>query len=169
MDKLDMLLAIEAIKKLKARYFYTLDTKQWRDYGALFTQDAVIDFTSHIAAMHQAGLVDDLSDAAAWRLTGGDTLAAWIPTVLDDIDTVHHGHDPQITVLDADNARGIWSMYDRLEMPREVFHGYGHYHETYRRVDGEWYFSSLTLTRLKIVWQRRDLATSGRIEAIDLR
>ena len=49
------------------------------------------------------------------------------------------------------------AMYDRLETALDVFHGYGHYHETYRRIDGNWLFASLTLTRLKGVWKRRDL------------
>ena len=55
MDAIETLLAIEAIKQLKARYFYTLDTKQWHDYGALFAADAVIDFSSQQALMQQAG------------------------------------------------------------------------------------------------------------------
>lgn len=157
MDAIETLLAIEAIKQLKARYFYTLDTKQWRDYGALFTADAVIDFSSQQALMQQVGTLAAISANEVWRYVGGAALAAWIEPLLGDVASVHHGHDPQITLTDADRASGIWAMYDRLETPFEVFHGYGHYHETYRRVDGQWYFASLTLTRLKGVWKRRDL------------
>ena len=32
---------IEAIKQLKADYFRLLDSKQWRAWGELFTEDAV--------------------------------------------------------------------------------------------------------------------------------
>lgn len=157
MDAIETLLAIEAIKQLKARYFYTLDTKQWGDYGALFTADAVIDFSSQQVLMQQVGTLDALAADEVWRCVGGAALAAWIEPVLHDVASVHHGHDPQITLNGPDNATGIWAMYDRLETALEVFHGYGHYHETYRRLDGRWYFASLTLTRLKGVWQRRDL------------
>lgn len=157
MDAIETLLNIEAIKQLKARYFYTLDTKQWRDYGALFTADAVIDFSSQQALMQQVGTLGALADDEIWRCVGGTALAAWIEPVLCDVASVHHGHDPQITLTGPDSATGIWAMYDRLETAQEVFHGYGHYHETYRRIEGRWYFASLTLTRLKGVWQRRDL------------
>ena len=39
-DANQMLLDIEAIKQLKARYFRYVDTKQWDDLKALFTADA---------------------------------------------------------------------------------------------------------------------------------
>ena len=39
-DAIQMLLDIEAIKQLKARYFRYVDTKQWDDLKALFTSDA---------------------------------------------------------------------------------------------------------------------------------
>lgn len=161
MDAIETLLAIEAIKQLKARYFYTLDTKQWGDYGALFTADALIDFSSQQVLMQQVGTLGTLADEDIWRCVGGQALAAWIEPLLCDVASVHHGHDPQITVTGADSATGIWAMYDRLETAQEVFHGYGHYHEAYRRMDGRWYFASLTLTRLKGLWQRRDLVAGS--------
>ena len=98
MDAIETLLAIEAIKQLKARYFYTLDTKQWDDYGALFTADAQIDFSSQQVLMQQVGTLGTLADHEIWRCVGGQALAAWIEPVLRDVASVHHGHDPQITV-----------------------------------------------------------------------
>ena len=161
MDALETLLAIEAIKQLKARYFYTLDTKQWHAYGALFTADAVIDFSSQQALMQQAGMLGAVAADEAWRCVGGAALAAWIEPLLSAVASVHHGHDPQITLTGADSASGIWAMYDRLETALDVFHGYGHYHETYRQIDGNWLFASLTLTRLQGVWHRRDLSAGA--------
>lgn len=42
-DAATTLLEIEAIKQLKARYCRFLDTKQWDDWRALFTDDFVSD------------------------------------------------------------------------------------------------------------------------------
>jgi ketosteroid isomerase-like protein len=36
---------IEAIHQLKARYFRTMDTKDWDGLAAVFTEDVVIDMT----------------------------------------------------------------------------------------------------------------------------
>ena len=111
MDAIETLLAIEAIKQLKARYFYTLDTKRWHDYGALFAADAVIDFSSQQALMQQAGTLGTVAADQAWRCVGGAALAAWIEPLLSDVASVHHGHDPQITLTGRDSASGIWAMY----------------------------------------------------------
>ena len=37
---------IEAIKQLKARYFRTMDTKDWNGMREVFTDDVVVDTTS---------------------------------------------------------------------------------------------------------------------------
>src|SRR5690606_35420468 len=70
--------------------------------------------------------------------------------------SIHHGHMPEIEILSADQAAGIWAMEDRIFWPSnnptvmglESLHGYGHYHEKYRRVDGRWLIQSLKVTRL---------------------
>jgi hypothetical protein len=40
-------------------------------------------------------------------------------------------------------------MYDYVESPQFVLHGYGHYEEAYRKVDGDWRIHRLKLTRLR--------------------
>ena len=66
----------------------------------------------------------------------------------------------------ADRARGVWAMMDLVDLgegrsPREApgyrgFLGLGHYEEEYRRVDGEWRFCFLRLTRLRVDPMRLD-------------
>jgi hypothetical protein len=34
--------------------------------------------------------------------------------------------------------------------PIKTLHGYGHYTETYERVDGRWHIKTLKLTRLRV-------------------
>ena len=63
--------------------------------------------------------------------------------------TVHHGHTPEIEVTSPTTAVGIWALQDLLIWPSGMrLEGYGHYHETYAKVDGEWRIASSTLTRL---------------------
>ena len=77
-----------------------------------------------------------------------------IAGAVQNVVTVHHGHDPQITLTGSDSAHARWSMYDRLEFGSEVMHGYGHYHDEYRLQEGRWRITSLRLTRLRVVWAR---------------
>ena len=124
---------IEAIKQLKARYFRLMDTKQWDAFGDVFTDDATL----------------TASEDAAGTLRGRDAIVRRVSEVLRDATTVHHGHMPEIELHGDDRATGIWAMYDYVDMPQLVLHGWGHYHEEYAKRHGAWRIRSLRLTRLR--------------------
>lgn len=126
---------IEAIRRLKARYFRCLDSKEWAQLRACFTDD----FTALVEGPHP----DIVFNNPEEYITTNTQL-------LNDVVTVHQGHTSEIDVLSETEAKGIWSMYDRVEMPDNAFEGWGHYHETYRLVDGQWKISRMHITRLAI-------------------
>jgi len=139
-DPLHALLDHEAIKSCKARYFRLMDTKNWDEWGLVFTSDAHME-------VPEAGMVVD----------GRAAIVHQVSTALQGTTTVHHGHMPEIVLTSPDTARGIWSMEDYVEFPpgsdgaRVGLRGYGHYHEEYRRdTDGQWRISRLHLSRLRI-------------------
>ena len=80
----------------------------------------------------------------------------WLQSVrgaLGETVTAHHGHTPIIDLTDDDTATGIWAMEDNLFMPDgSRLDGFGHYHETYRRIDGAWRIARSRLTRLQLVY-----------------
>lgn len=131
----DQLADIEALKQLKARYFRHMDTKDWTALRTVFTDDARMD-------------IDGFANA------GGDAIIAFMSDVLTPLRTVHHGHMPEITLTGPDTATGIWAMFDYVQFPAEGapqgFHGYGHYHDEYRKQDGTWRIASTTVARLRI-------------------
>ena len=56
-----------------------------------------------------------------------------------------------IAAASATTATGVWSMEDMLRWPNGLeLHGFGHYHETYRKEAGRWRIATLTLTRLRL-------------------
>ncbi len=126
---------IEAIKQLKARYFRTMDTKNWTAMRQVFCDDVVMDSTESGGAV----------------LTGADDCVDFLQTAIGDVITVHHGHMPEIELTSRETASGIWAMEDMLRWPdgREL-HGYGHYTETYQKRDGQWRIKTLKLTRLRM-------------------
>jgi len=131
---------IEAIKQLKARYFRFMDTKDWDGLASVFTADVEIDMTG------EGGGVTT-------------TVEEYLPFLRGNIEhvvTVHHGHMPEIEVTSGTSAKGIWAMEDHLRWPEgaplAALHGFGHYHETYRKTPDGWRIASMRLTRL-----RRDL------------
>jgi hypothetical protein len=125
---------IEAIKRLKARYFRLMDTKQWDQWGDVFTEDA------HLAA----------SPDPNETFHGRADIVKRVSAVLRDARTVHHGHMPEIELTGPDTATGIWAMYDFVDMPQLVLHGWGHYHEEYAKQGGAWRIRRSRLTRLRL-------------------
>ena len=124
---------VEAIKRLKARYFRTMDTKDWAGMRQVFTDDVTVDTTG----------------SGGESITGADEFMAYLEPMLADVVTVHHGHMPEIALTSPTTATGIWAMEDVLQWPDGgTLRGYGHYHETYLKAGGAWRIATLRLTRL---------------------
>lgn len=125
------------IRRLKTRYFRCVDFRSWDEFADLFTDDLEVDFLE--------------------STSGSKTKAEFIASAERHFATgysVHHGHEPEIEILDDHNATAIWPMYDRVESPEGsgyVSHeGWGHYTESYRRCDdGRWRIAKSRLTRIK--------------------
>jgi hypothetical protein len=142
MGDLEKLLAIEEIRKLKARRVRCMDEKDWAGYAACHTPNAV----SYTFQSENTG-----ADAP---IVGNHAIAERLKAQLTGRTTVHHIHAPEIELTSETTARAIWPMEDMLwweEDGRQVWlHGYGHYRETYEKVGGEWLIASRALSRIRV-------------------
>jgi uncharacterized protein (TIGR02246 family) len=126
---------IEEIKKLKARYFRTMDTKDWLGMREVFSDDVVM----------------DVSEAGGGVVDGADAFLDFLRPTLEGAVTVHHGHMPEIDLLSHSTARGVWALEDNIVWPDgSRLRGYGHYHETYEKTGGAWRIKTSKLTRLHV-------------------
>ena len=149
MTDIDKLIAIEEIKKLKARYFHCIDLKDFNSLCRVFTQDATYDVRQ--ALKDPITQPDEaLQGEFVEVLEGCAEIINVVKSVMIDTCSIHHGSMPEIEILSATHAKGIWAMEDIVITPDIHLHGYGHYHETYKKVDGHWLIESLILTRLKV-------------------
>ncbi|HTX97848.1 MAG TPA: nuclear transport factor 2 family protein [Mycobacterium sp.] len=130
------LLAIEAIKQLKARYCRYLDSKDWAAWRGVFTDD----------------FISDTVEAGGKEIVGADDFVAFTRRALGRPAqrTAHQVHAPEIELTSATTARGVWALQDVVRFgPGVTLVGYGHYHETYEELDGHWFIKSSKLTRLR--------------------
>ncbi|MEM9254865.1 MAG: nuclear transport factor 2 family protein [Pseudomonadota bacterium] len=132
---LSVLLDIEAIKSLKARYFRCMDTRDWEGLRLCFTEDLVADFRAAPGMLSQGR--DNYMSALKEALTGAQT--------------VHHGHTPEISIVNQHEAEGTWAMEDLVELPSLSLQGWGHYHERYRREQEGWKICYIRLSRLRLM------------------
>jgi uncharacterized protein (TIGR02246 family) len=129
---------LEAIRQLKARYFRTMDTKDWDGMRRVFTDDVVIDTT----------------ESGGDVVGGADAFIAFLQEVIGDAVTVHQGHMPEIELTSNTTATGIWALHDIVIWPTGIrLDGYGHYHETYEKGEDGWRIRSSRLTRLHTDFQ----------------
>jgi hypothetical protein len=145
LDDASRLMAIAEIHALKGRYFRSMDEKDWAGLEAVFTPDCEMDFRAAAGGNDEEMLI-----------RGASVYVARLAPMLADVVTVHHGHTPEIHIEMPDGARGIWAMEDKLwpsqtsALPFRRMHGYGHYHERYRRTADGWRIASIRLTRLHL-------------------
>jgi len=127
---LQYLLDLEEIKQLRYSFAWALETSAPDDLADLFTEDGWI-------------------DVGPWgRMDGQDAIRRGYTKAYGNAEpwtAMHAVTNPRIRI-DGDEATGTWYLLDcstvGFEQPLRVL---GVYDETYRRVDGTWKMSSLTL------------------------
>jgi len=126
--RLERLEAIEAIRQLKARYFHACDSKQPELVRECFAPGEI-----------------DLRYGRIGNFDNRDQVVAIFTELAcqDHIVEMHHGQNPQIEILDADNATATWGLYYYLIDTRQktVTQLGGFYEDGYVRLDGEWKMS----------------------------
>ena len=126
----------ENVRSVKARYFRFTDSKSWSELATIFCKEA------------------SLGGVEGPSFTGVDNIVELIRRGTDRVTTVHHGHCHEVWVDSPTQARGVIAFEDlgfSKKTDELVMHGYGHYHETYRKLDGEWLFATIHLRRLRLV------------------
>jgi hypothetical protein len=139
MDPVERLMALEDIRKVKARRVRCMDEKDWVGYAACHTPDAI----SYASA-----------DPGGPPFVGPEAIAKRVEWQLRGRTTVHHIHAPEIELTSDTTAKSIWPMEDMLwweeDGQKRWIHGYGHYRETYEKLNGHWLIKSRALTRLRV-------------------
>ena len=96
----------------------------------------------------------DTTASGGGVMRGAGDFIAFLVETLGDVVTVHQCHTPEIDLTSPTTANAVWAMEDMLRWPVgspiRSMHGYGHYHETYEKVDGRWCIKTIALTRLRV-------------------
>jgi hypothetical protein len=145
-DSTEQLWAVEHIKQLKARYFRLMDLKKWEEWADVFTDDCEM----------------RIGSGSALVLFGRGQIVARAAKVMAERVSVHHGHMPEITVLDERTAHGVWSLQacgvPRSETPAASTlqtQTFGHYYDEYvKGADGRWRIARVELLEHLVIVER---------------
>jgi hypothetical protein len=115
---------IEAIKRLKYKYFRCLDCKQWDEMAQCFTEDAVTSYSG-----------------GKYAFEGRDTIMGFLAKGLGShMISMHHGHHPEIELTSETTATGIWALQDYvIDLKHNTsLMGAAFYRDEYVKMNGEW-------------------------------
>jgi hypothetical protein len=127
---LQQLTDIEAIRALKADYWWFVDNKNWKDWRELFSDDMKFFMDGN-----------ELTSTA-------DEMVEFTSAQLDGLITAHQGHQYKIELTGPSTAKGRWILNDLLAGSDGTVNqrGYGYYLEDYEKgKDGKWRIKTLTL------------------------
>jgi hypothetical protein len=116
---------IEAIRKLKARYFHCCDNKDPVGVRSCFVDGKMLIDYGAVGCFDNAdAMVKVFTDVGCH----------------EHMVEMHHGANAQIDIVDASNARGRWSMhYFLIDTRSKVLTQLGgQYDDEYRKINGEW-------------------------------
>ncbi len=124
--RLDRLEAIDSIKALKARYLNACDRQDPEAVRDCFAKGEVVidmDYFGHCESRDE--FVDNI----------------FVPRGCHDfVLDMHHCANPEIVILDDENATGVWSLnYRNINtQDRTVTLLSALYHDEYRKISGQW-------------------------------
>ena len=114
---------IEAIRKLKAKYFRCLDKRLWDEMADCFTEDAAADFGPDMQFQGRTAILQFLKQI-----------------ILDSFLEVHQGHNAEIDIASDTTAYGIWELFNYLihqESNSRLLLG-SFYEDEYVKEHGKW-------------------------------
>lgn len=149
---LEKLIITDEIRDLMASYVRYADSKDWKSLAALFTPAG--SFTPK-----------DVSGEPLVIMDGREKIAEIIAGSVGGAIAIHHLFSYEVDAFSDKQATGVFAMEDQLirsdeelaTLPSDdkltafkTLHGYGHYHGDFIKIDGRWYISKLTQTRIKL-------------------
>lgn len=149
MTETEKLIAVEAIRSVKACYLRGVDTGDVALVQSILAEDCVLDY---MGCCVDPKTGQDFMPAMNVVLKGRANFTS--TPVSNGITTVHHTHNLEIEFSSDTSASAVWSMTDRLFLPSgspiSVMTGYGYYHDTYEKVDGDWKLKTTRIERLRV-------------------
>jgi hypothetical protein len=112
---------IEAIRKLKSRYWRCVDRKLWDEMVECFTEDMVLSVFSKL-------------------IQGRNQCVQFLKDGLAQVVSAHQGHQAEIEITSEWTARAIWALNDLLLdiQPGMNYTGFGYYEDEYAKEGGNW-------------------------------
>lgn len=128
---------VEAIKKLKAKYWRSVSGKHWDELAECFSENAEAYFeTAKKMYTGKAAIMNYLRENS---FVGKESVIG-----------MPHGHNPEITLTSENTAEGIWQLMrytiDKQTEKRKLLAAF--YNDNYVKENGQWRLKSYKTTNI---------------------
>ncbi len=131
---MDDLHEIEAIKRLKYKYFRCLDLKLWDEMRECFVEEATSAYGD-----------------GKYSFRGREQILKFLQEFMDrpTVLSAHHGHHPEIDLTSPTTAVGIWALADVfIDLDANItLRGAAFYRDEYVKVNAKWKIKSTGYNR----------------------
>ena len=118
---------IEAIKRLKYRYFRLVDTQRFEALREVFTPDATTSYQDELSQQGIDAIIEFLRTSLGTAIKNGRM-------------GMHLGHHPEIELTSETTATGVWALDDNsMDANTHTARWMGaYYQDRYVKVNGQW-------------------------------
>lgn len=144
-DALQLLLDIEAVRRVKHAYFRCIDTGNFEELAEIFHEDVKVHF---------------IGGTYEWKLQGRDAYLESLKHSFHTRSVGHHnGHHPEIEILSPTEATGVWYLTDNMWImnQKNFTTGTAIYWDTYLKVDGRWQIADSKYERIYELNERQEV------------
>ena len=132
--RIEVLEDIEAIKRVKAKYWRSQDRKQPDELGDCFSEDALVDFDIEGKVQGREAIIRRYRESL------------YQPHLV----TLHQGYGPEIDITSETTAKAKWGLcFHRINTQKNtVVRAGGHYEDEYAKEKGQWKIKTTRFTTL---------------------
>ena len=136
----------ERITFRKLQYCRLADSGQWDLFGQIFLPN------THFQFFEPDGKTIHVENGVVFDFPSRDAFVAHFSESMGKLQTIHIVGPGEMEATGADEVKAIWPLLYQAASKGDTggFQGTGggHYYETWRRVDGEWYIAEYKMVRL---------------------
>ncbi|KAL2848781.1 hypothetical protein BJX68DRAFT_276277 [Aspergillus pseudodeflectus] len=134
----------ESLRLKKSQYCRFADTHDWDGFASLTLPTLAATFTNP-----DGEVATEIG--VRYEFSSRDEFVAFFRTAFETQQTIHIVGPGELTRVSEDEIRAVWGVVYHAASPGVTGWwkgtGGGHYHETWRRVEGEWLMESLKMFR----------------------
>ncbi|TLS23672.1 uncharacterized protein PpBr36_06410 [Pyricularia pennisetigena] len=142
---------MEAIRGKKQLYCRAADAKTWADFERVALPEATMVYKLADGTI-MTNALEHQDKSKPYKFDNRDEMVTFMKSTFESLQTIHMVDSGSFERISDDEVKAVFVIMTHAGLITEPKNGHatagGHYHEVYKRVDGEWFLKSLEFVAL---------------------